>query len=56
MPWTAKDAPRHNKGLSSSQKKKWAGIATGILKDTGDEGKAIRVANAAMKRRLKKGS
>lgn len=31
MPWTAKDAQKHKKGLSDSQAEKWAEIANGAL-------------------------
>lgn len=52
MPWTAKDAKRHKKGLSPSQAKEWAKVANSVLascqKEGGKdcEGKAIRVANS----------
>lgn len=49
MPWTAADAPRHDRKANTPAKKaKWARVATGILKKTGDEGKAIRIANSMM--------
>ena len=47
MPWTAQSfAARHNADLSSAQATIAARIANAILRKTGDEGKAIRVANA----------
>jgi uncharacterized protein YdaT len=46
MPWTVADVDRHKKGLSAEQKKKWVSIANAVLKDTGDEGRAIRIANS----------
>lgn len=52
MPWKPSDASKHKKGLSESQKKKWAKIANEVLeqcqKDNGKdcEAKAIRVANS----------
>lgn len=52
MPWKADDADKHKKGLSSDQKKSWAQIANGVLKEcqqmNGEdcEGKAIRIANS----------
>ncbi len=46
MPWTAKDADKHKKGLTANQKAGWARIANAALKEYGDEGKAIRVSNA----------
>lgn len=50
MPWTADSfKKKHNKKLSPSKAKKAASIANAILKKTGDEGKAIRIANAKAK-------
>ena len=51
MPWTARDTIRHNKSAASNPKrsKAWAKIATDALKEYGDDGTAIRVANAAVK-------
>lgn len=46
MPWKASDAKKFKKGLSTAQAKKWAAIANAVLKDTGDEAKAIRTANS----------
>lgn len=51
MPWNAKNfAQRHNHALSSGQASKAARIANAILKKTGNEGQAIRIANAQAKR------
>lgn len=50
MPWTAKDADKHNKGLSPKQKRVWAQVANHTLAATQDDGRAIREANAAVKR------
>lgn len=52
-PWTPADADKHKKGLSSSQKKKWAATANSVrascIADGGSaktcDGKAIRIAN-----------
>ena len=50
MPWTADDATAHTKKATSpEEKEKWAKIANSVLEETGDEGRAIRVANAAVK-------
>lgn len=49
MPWTAGDAKKHIKGLSTTKAKAWAEIANAVLKKTGDEGQAVRVANAKAK-------
>ena len=51
MPWTARDVSRHKKGLSAPQRKKWAAIANGVLKSTGNEAEAIRTANARVGKR-----
>lgn len=62
MPWTAKDADKHKKGLNSAQKKKWASIANGVLKSCKAkggkdcEGKAIRVANSKFSNEVPKGA
>ena len=51
MPWTPQAfAQRHNHGLSKPQATKAAKIANAILKRTGDEGMAIKVANAQAKK------
>jgi hypothetical protein len=50
MPWTAADAEKHHEGLSDHQKEVWARVANDILERTGDEGRAIRGANAAVNR------
>ena len=55
MPWTPKQfRSRHNKKLTTAQSRKAAKIADAVLARTGDEGKAIRIANAAVKRGRKK--
>jgi hypothetical protein len=54
VPWTAADAKKHKKGLSSSQAKKWARIANNVLRQCEDSGKshkdcaasAVRIANS----------
>lgn len=47
MPWTPQQfASRHNHHLSGADARKAAGIANAILRRTGDEGLAIRTANA----------
>ena len=44
MPWTPKSfADRHNQNLSKPEAKQAAKVADAILRDTGDEGKAIRI-------------
>ena len=47
MPWEGKDARRHNKKITDEgDAQEWASIANGVLSDSGDEGLAIRSANA----------
>ena len=49
MPWTAEDAERHTKKADSPKRQRmWAEIANSVLTETGDEGRAIREANAAV--------
>ena len=50
MPWTVEDVDRHHKGLSAAQKRQWVAVANQQLAEHGDEGRAIREANAAVNR------
>jgi uncharacterized protein YdaT len=51
MPWSPKDATRHTKKASTPKKKRqFAKVANEVLDRTGDEGRAIRTANAAVGR------
>jgi len=51
MPWKAGGAKRHTKKAKSlSQKRKWAATANSVLKRSGDEGKAVRIANSVVKK------
>jgi len=46
MPWTGESfRNKHNKKLSPVQAREAAKIANAILRDTGDEAKAIKIAN-----------
>ena len=46
MQWTGESLrSKHNKKLSAGQAREAARIANAILRDTGDEAKAIRIAN-----------
>ncbi len=55
MPWTPRDAYRHNKKASTPNlQRQWAHVANGVLQSTGDEGRAIREANATIDRNLVK--
>lgn len=51
MPWNKNDGPsRHTKKANTSAKKEqWAATANAVREKTGDEGKAVRIANAAVK-------
>jgi len=49
MPWFPKDAIRKTKKANTPKKKKqWAATANNVLKRTGDEGLAIKIADAAI--------
>lgn len=50
MPWTPKEATKHNKKAVGAKGALWASVANSILKRSGDDAKAIRIANAAIKR------
>jgi hypothetical protein len=55
MPWTANDAERHtHKATTSSLKELWAKVANESLERTGDEGRAIREANAVVARQAER--
>lgn len=48
MPWSPSDSKRFTKKATTSKKRRqFAHVANSILKRTGDEGRAIRGANAA---------
>ncbi len=54
MPWTADDAERHtHKADTPSLQELWAKVANETLDRTGDEGRAIREANAVVAREAK---
>jgi hypothetical protein len=49
MPWTAGDAHRHtSKADTPAKAAAWSHVANSVLHKTGDEGRAIREANAAV--------
>jgi hypothetical protein len=51
MPWTPDDAERHtHKAKTWALKELWAKVANESLERTGDEGRAIREANAVIAR------
>lgn len=52
MPWTAASFAKHNHHLKKAQRAKAAKIANAVLAKTGDEGKAIRIANAEAAKKM----
>ena len=51
MPWIPSDAPKHNRSVKSPKRKRqWRDVANSILERTGDDARAIRGANAAVKK------
>ena len=55
MPWKSSAASaKTKKAKSPAAKKQWASVANKVLKETGEEGRAVRIANAAVKKRRKK--
>lgn len=54
MPWSAESfKKKHNQSLTGAQAEKAASIANAILRESGDEAKAIRIANFQAKRKKK---
>ena len=51
MPWNKKSFKKHNKGLSEGESEQASHVANAILDETGDEGKAVRIANWQAKKR-----
>lgn len=52
MPWGLSDAPKHtHKAKSKGAKKQWSAVANKVLSATGDDAKAVKIANAAVKKR-----
>jgi len=55
MPWSSSDARRKTKKAATPKaKRQWAKVANKVLGDTADEGKAVRIANAAVAKRRRK--
>lgn len=49
MPWSVSDAKSHTKAANTPHKRRlWRNVANSVLKQYGDEGKAIAAANAAV--------
>ena len=56
MPWTADDAKRHTRKATTRELKElWARVANDCLERTGDEGRAVREANAVVARQAEAG-
>ena len=50
MPWSPDDAPSKTKRANTPAKKKqFSTVANKVLAESGDEGKALRIAKAAVK-------
>jgi hypothetical protein len=55
MPWVSTDAPSHTRRASTAKKRRqWAHTANSVLESTGDEGRAVQAANAAVKRKRRR--
>jgi len=53
MPWTPSDALRHtHKATTPALQELWAKVANDALERLGDEGRAIREANAVIARQV----
>lgn len=50
MPWSKNEAKRHTKLASGERAATWARVANRVLKESGDEGKAVRIANAVVRK------
>lgn len=57
MPWSPEDGPAQHtkKATTPATKKQWSDVANKVLEESGDEGKAVRIANAAVKKHPSKG-
>lgn len=56
MPWTPDEAESHTrKATTQALQELWAQVANEALERTGDEGRAIREANAVVARQVEKG-
>ena len=56
MPWRPEDAPRHtHKADTDELCRVWAEVANKVLAETGDEGRAVRTANAVVARLRRRG-
>lgn len=49
MAWQPDDAPRHDRKADTRPLQRlWSDVANKVLAETGDEGRAVRIANAAV--------
>ena len=55
MPWDAASFKKHNHPLEGAGAAKAASVANAILRKSGDEGKAIRIANATVNKMRRRG-
>ena len=56
MPWSPEDAEKHtHKATTRELQELWAKVANECLERTGDEGRAVREANAVIARRAASG-
>ena len=55
MPWSSKDAKAKTKKADTpAAQKQWADVANDVRERTGDEGRAVRTANAVVAKRKAK--
>lgn len=54
MPWNPPDAKRHTRKATGPLASLWSNVANQVLGKTGDDARAIREANAVVKRAKKK--
>jgi len=55
LPWRPEDAPRHtHKADAPHLCRLWSEVANNIVAETGDEGRAVRAANAAVARQKRR--
>jgi len=55
VPWNPEDAARHNKKATGHNARVWSNVANSVLTRTGDDGRAIREANAVVARQRGRG-
>jgi hypothetical protein len=49
MPWQPEDAPRHDRKADTPHLRRlWSEVANKVLAETGNEGRALHTANAAV--------